>query len=285
MDAIKNEIKITTICENTASRGGLLGEHGLAVLLELQGQRFLFDTGAGETLLNNAKLLGLDLSSIDAVILSHGHYDHTGGLEAILKMKRGDTLPVYAHPAVFDQKYSQRRGQKPRYIGPPWERSEMEALGARFQLERGAQHLGEGILATGEIPRRAKAELPGPSFLVKGEQGFTEDQLLDDQALVMESDAGLIVLLGCAHAGVINTLEQVLALTGRSEIYALLGGMHLLHTPANLLEGIISRLKRYRLQLLAPCHCTGMQAGCALQAAFGEKWVEHQVGSVFTFPL
>lgn len=279
------EVKITTICENRTPRSGLLGEHGLSMLLETRGKKILFDTGAGTTLACNAARLGLDLTRLDAVALSHGHYDHTGGLKWVLGTQVPATLAVYGHPDMLSEKYASRNGGAPEYIGVPWKRADMEALGARFCLDRGPADLGGGITSTGEIPRAPRAAEPEPYFLVREGGHFAEDRLLDDQALVVECSAGLIVLLGCAHAGLIETLQHVLSLAGRKRIYALLGGTHLLGAPEDRLNEIVAALRLLGPELVAPCHCSGMRATVALHRAFGEKCLPHQAGSVFELPL
>ncbi len=281
---MSSEVKITTICENRTPRSGLLGEHGLSMLLEAWGERILFDTGAGATLACNAARLGLDLTRLDAVVLSHGHYDHTGGLKWVLGTQVPASLAVYGHPDIFAEKYAVRKNSPPKYVGVPWKRADVEALGARFCLDRGPADLGGGIISTGEIPRVLQGSGQTP-FLVRTEECFAEDRLLDDQALVVESSAGLIVLLGCAHAGLIETLEHVLSLTGEKRIYAVLGGTHLLNTPEDRLSGIITALQRLDPDIIAPCHCSGIRAVAALHRAFGKRCLPHQVGSIFELPL
>lgn len=279
------EVKITTICENRTPRSGLLGEHGLSMLLEAGGKKILFDTGAGATLACNAARLGLDLTGLDAVVLSHGHYDHTGGLKWVLGIQVPASLAVYGHPDIFGEKHASRKNGPPEYIGIPWKREDAEALGARFCLGREPADLGGGIRSTGEIPRSPRAAKEESPFLVREGGGFAEDRLLDDQALVVESSAGLIVLLGCAHAGLIETLEHVLSLTGESRIYALLGGTHLSSVPEERLDEIAAALRRFAPEIIAPCHCSGIRATAALHRAFGKKCLPHQVGSIFELPL
>jgi 7,8-dihydropterin-6-yl-methyl-4-(beta-D-ribofuranosyl)aminobenzene 5'-phosphate synthase len=275
------KVKITIICENRASGRGLLGEHGLAMFLEAGGRRILFDTGAGQTLLANAKILGIDLRSLDAIVLSHGHYDHTGGLQLLLE-KIG-AASVYAHPDIFIPKYrlvERNAGNGTVYIGLPWSRQSLEKLGAQFYLQRGPVDLGGGVMITGEIPRPAGWRNPEPYFLQKTAAGFQADLLDDDQALLVESPAGIIVLLGCAHAGLLNTLRHVTALTGKRRLYAVLGGTHLLNASQDRLARIMGALRDFDLQMVAPCHCTGMQATLAFYRAFGDKFTFCQAGSV-----
>ncbi len=161
----------------------------------------------------------------------------------------------------------------------------MEALGARFYLDRGPVELGKGIMITGEIPRALRDEKSKSPFLLKEGGHFIEDRLLDDQALVVESGAGLIVLLGCAHAGLIDILQHVLSLTGEQRIYAFLGGTHLLHTPDEQLNRTVAALRQFGLDLVAPCHCSGTRATVAMHRAFGKRCLDHQAGSIFELPL
>ena len=146
------KVRITTVCENKSPGGGLLGEHGLSMFLEVGDKRILFDTGSGLTLLHNAAVLGIDLSRLDAVLLSHGHYDHTGGLQPLCQKVAVDN--VYAHPDIFVPKYRSLnvpfKGNA-KYIGPPWLREDLESLGVQFNLQREAVDLGGGVMLTGEV--------------------------------------------------------------------------------------------------------------------------------------
>jgi len=275
---VPDSVRVTTLCENTAGGPNLLGEHGLAMLLEARGKKILFDTGAGRTLLPNVQSLGVNLQDLDAVVLSHGHYDHTGGLPPLLK--KHPSLLVYAHPDIFGAKYRRKNGVY-KYIGVPWSRQQMEQEGARFCLNRLPVELGPGIMLTGGIPRREE-KVPGSgNFFLKTEAGMVADSLEDDQALVLESSAGLVVLLGCAHAGLVNTLQYIRKLTGQEKIYALLGGTHLLDLKEEELRQILEQLQDFGLQKIAPCHCTGLPAQMALARVFRENFLVNRAGSTF----
>ncbi|MGI5875277.1 MAG: MBL fold metallo-hydrolase [Dethiobacteria bacterium] len=274
-------IKITTICENRVSSYGLAAEHGLSMLLEIGEQKILFDTGAGQTLLANAEVLGVDFCLLNAVVLSHGHYDHTGGLKDVLE--KNNSIPVYAHPDVFNCKYRIREGESPKYIGPPWTQEQLLEMRARLHLEKEPVDLGGGLLLTGQVPRLEESEKQERYFFRKAGKNFVEDTLNDDQALVVESPLGLIVLLGCTHAGLINTLRHVTRLTGREDIYALIGGTHLLNASVSRLAYTLRTLRGFKIEFIAPCHCTGPMATAVFQQVFGERFLDNRAGSIFEF--
>jgi len=275
------ELRITTLVENTAGRPELLGEHGIAFWIEADGFRILFDTGQGRVLGHNAERLGIAPTAADAVVLSHGHYDHSGGLAEVLGARRD--LPVFLHPAALRPKYAHCVQPPHRAIGMPV--STAEALGSqgdRVTWTRGPTELGPGILLTGEIPRRTDFEDVGGPFYCDTACD-TPDLLADDQALSIPTASGPVVVLGCAHAGVVNTLDYLAELTGTSRVRAVLGGMHLVRADAKRIEATIAALERYGVAVLAPAHCTGSRAVARLWTAFPERCRECSVGSRFVF--
>lgn len=262
-------VRITTLVENTAGLSGALGEHGLSFWLETPSWRVLFDTGAGAVLEGNARALGVDLSQADAIVLSHGHYDHTGGLA--VARRASPHAKVFRHPAAFAPKYARMPDGTSRYIGVP--PASVEALRQEDDVmvpTNGPSEVADGLFVTGEIPRVTDFEDTGGPFFLD-EKCEHADPLVDDQALFFESSRGTVVLLGCAHAGVVNTLECIYRITGATPIHALLGGTHLLAASEERTHRTIDVLHRFGVEFLAPVHCTGMTAMAKLWNAFPEK--------------
>ena len=276
-------IRITTLVENTAGVPGLLGEHGLAFWLEMGSRRILFDTGAGAVLSANASTLGINVAQTDTVVLSHGHYDHTGGLATVLR--EIPRAKVFAHPAAFDAKFVRLKDGTRRYIGiPPSANETVRRHPGKLTLVTQPTEIGEGVFITGEIPRVADFEDTGGPFFTD-EQCEQPDPLIDDQALFFEASQGTVVILGCAHAGLINTLHHVHQLTAGKPIHAVAGGMHLISATEERINRTIDSLREFGVDRLAPAHCTGMAATAALWAAFPGKCVPCAAGARLEFQV
>ncbi|WP_258359584.1 MBL fold metallo-hydrolase [Moorella sulfitireducens] len=273
-------IEIISLVDNTVTTRGLIAEHGLAFLIRTGEKTILFDTGAGGAVVHNMLSLGLDPREINAIALSHGHYDHTGGLKKICEIT--GPLPVYAHPDVFTAKYRIREGEEARYIGIPWSRAELETSGAVFHLSRQHVELEEGIFLTGEIRDRKAFETISNDFCLLAGGEYIQDNLWDDQSLVITTKEGPLVILGCAHSGLISTLEYALKLTGAGRIFAVVGGTHLKDAGPERLAETIKALPRFDLQYLAACHCTGFRASASLYQALGDKFINNEVGHIFS---
>jgi 7,8-dihydropterin-6-yl-methyl-4-(beta-D-ribofuranosyl)aminobenzene 5'-phosphate synthase len=277
------EIKITTLAENTAEMG-YLAEWGLSMFIEADGVKVLFDTGMGIAAVHNAQLLGIDLATTDRIVLSHGHRDHTGGLREVLMLMKKD-VEIIAHPDVWALKYTRWRKKSEHYSGVPFRRELLENLGARFNLTEKPVHITKHFMTTGEIPMISDYEEIDSGLYDKETGEMLPDELKDDLALVIDAEYGLVVILGCAHHGVINTLQQAQKVTGKELIYAAIGGTHLLNADLARWQKTAADLKEMGVQYLGVSHCTGFEASAYLAQEFGDKFFMNNSGSRWTLPF
>ncbi|WP_027718787.1 MBL fold metallo-hydrolase [Desulfovirgula thermocuniculi] len=275
-------VKVTVLVENTVGLPtGLVGEWGLALLVEKEGRAILFDTGGRGNIVANARALGVDLKKVEALVLSHGHFDHTGGMRDFL-LARG-RLPVYVHPAFFALHYSAQ--PRERYVGVPFRRAELESLGAEFREVREPVEILPGLWVSGEVPRKTAFERGDPNlFCLEGNQKVP-DPFRDDMSFYCVTAEGLVVILGCAHAGVVNIVEHARQVTGVSRVYGIIGGTHLGPVSKEQQEATIAYLKDLDLSFLAANHCTGLPMMARLAAIFGSAFHFAPAGASFTLPI
>ena len=274
-------IRLTTLSENSAGRPGLAAEWGLSFFIEADGRKILFDTGASDIILRNADRLGLRIPAATPIVLSHAHADHTGGLEPVLK-RIGKTR-IIAHPAVWEKKFVRRPGEdSAAEIGIPYERSALERLGADFQLSAKPVRLSENIWATGEIPMVTDFESIEPIFHVLENGAFRPDSIPDDQALVIRSPKGLVIVLGCAHRGLINTIRHARNITGEPRVHTIVGGTHLFPKTDAQKQKAIATLREIKVHKIGVSHCTGFDASMKLAREFGDDFFFNNAGSVYT---
>jgi 7,8-dihydropterin-6-yl-methyl-4-(beta-D-ribofuranosyl)aminobenzene 5'-phosphate synthase len=275
---------LTIMCDNSISRPGLVGEHGFSVLIERDGVTSLFDTGPGISLPINFEFLGKDPAEVRRIILSHGHYDHTGGLKWLVTHSRG--VEVLAHPAMFSRhmvKESQQPGSIPRYIGCPWEQGELEGWGATFTFIDKTTSTAEGVtFLTGYASDPKKVAYDHRLVLPDGE-GLVPDPMADDASLLLETGMGRVLLLGCAHAGVLNILDYIRDVMGIARLTAVLGGTHLMFYGGEALSQLMDTLEEFSVQTVGVSHCTGMQAAFALASRFKDRFAFASAGMVFKF--
>jgi 7,8-dihydropterin-6-yl-methyl-4-(beta-D-ribofuranosyl)aminobenzene 5'-phosphate synthase len=269
-------VRITTLTENTAQLG-FLGEWGLSILVETDSRRVLLDTGLSVSAVHNADLMGIDLATVDTIVLSHAHADHTGGLRDVLRRMR-KSVEVVAHPDIWIPKYV-CYGEINRYAGIPFAREELESLGASFNLTAEPVKISDEIMTTGEIEMTTDYEKIDDR-LCRAEGGrMVPDPLADDLALTVRTGEGLAVITGCAHRGVVNTVRQVQRLTGGEYIHTIIGGTHLLLSSPERISRTAGELKELGLLRLGVSHCTGFNASAALAAEFGNVFFLNGAGT------
>jgi 7,8-dihydropterin-6-yl-methyl-4-(beta-D-ribofuranosyl)aminobenzene 5'-phosphate synthase len=266
-----DSLRISILVDNQAD-SGLQTEHGFSLWIETDDRRILFDTGQGIALEPNARTLGIELGQADLLLLSHGHYDHTGGLSSLAE--KNSRLHIYAHPAILQARYSIRNNiPKPiqiprtsRTILDNWPVERIHWVMAPFQIS-------EAIGLTGPIPRDTDFEDTGGPFYLDPE-GKIPDPIIDDLALWIRTPEGLIVCVGCCHAGLVNTLNYIIRLSGESRIRAVVGGFHLLYANERRLEETVTTLRALNPLQVVPCHCTGEKALQVLIERLGKSVVQ-----------
>jgi 7,8-dihydropterin-6-yl-methyl-4-(beta-D-ribofuranosyl)aminobenzene 5'-phosphate synthase len=266
-------VRIICVIDNTAQWASQLwGEHGLTFLIEAQDQRILFDTGqSGTVLLHNLEVLGVDPASIDMLALSHAHSDHAGGLAKLMENIRPG-IPLYAHREIFRERYSKR---DERIIQKSF-RTPREAIENIFSLHLHdePQEIFSGVWTTGGITDRPEPEGRSADHLMLQGEDLVSDAYLDDMALVIEMGDGLMLLCGCCHAGLLNTLAHVERIFQRNVIY-IAGGLHLISSSQEQLQHVSEILaSKTGLMGVYPSHCSGEAAFVELRNQLGDAIVK-----------
>jgi 7,8-dihydropterin-6-yl-methyl-4-(beta-D-ribofuranosyl)aminobenzene 5'-phosphate synthase len=278
------ETSISILCDNVVSRPGFVGEHGFSVLVERGNDRYLFDTGPGLSLPINLKALSKNLNALKGVLISHGHYDHTGGLKWVIE-QTGHT-EVVAHPRMFSRHMlldPHDQAASPRYIGCPFAREELEGLGARFRFVESTTEVRPGIIYVTGVDADPGKRPTDDRLLELRDGQFLPDPVDDDASLLLETGSAPVLILGCAHLGVLNILDHVREKMGIRKLRAVLGGTHLMfYSPENV-HRFIDTLEAFSIELVAVSHCSGMAAAIALANHFGTHFGDGSVGSVLSF--
>ena len=263
-------LKVTVLSTMLADRG--LGEWGYSALVEVDGHKFLFDTGANpDTVLKNATSLDIDLSEVEDVVISHNHDDHTGGLitlrRELMKKNPHAMSRVHVSANIFLPRLradgSDDNGLRPL-------RAEYEGLGGRFILHDGAAELAPGVWFTGPVPRK----YPETNWNTEGLKlhtaaGYVIDNVPEDAGLVFATPEGLVVLTGCGHAGIVNLSEYAQTIAGPAPVFAVIGGLHLFAKSEEVVDWTGVQLRRLGVKYLLAGHCTGIEATWRLRAALG----------------
>jgi len=268
---MSHKLVLTCLVDNTVASLFAWGEHGLSFLVECEGQSILFDTGqSGHVLAHNLEALKQSGDKVRSIVLSHGHIDHTGGLRMAMNWAPG--AEIAAHPGVFARRFAQRgegSASQLEPIGLPFAREEIEGR-AHLRLSAEMTEIAPAVWTTGQVPRTIDAGAISSRHLLQEGESLRPDLILDDQSLLLNTAQGLVLLLGCCHAGLLNTLEHVRRSFGRS-VHAVVGGTHLGGAKLLQLQSIAAALRDdYGVEKLYLNHCTG-PAIWPLMQALGER--------------
>lgn len=279
-------VRITTLAENSTAEPDILAEWGLSVFIEAGEHTFLLDAGTSSVAAKNAEKIGVDLSKTDAIVLSHGHYDHTGGLPSVLSRIGSSNIRVVAHPEVTGKKYVYIKSEDNyRYAGIPYQLEQLENAGARFDFGSAPVRLTEDIAASGEEPMTTEFESVAEDLCLKENGRFVQDPMADDQSLFIRTNLGLVVILGCAHRGMINIIRHAQKLMETDRVYMVIGGTHLGPASENQLNKTIETLREMDVSWLGVSHCTGLKVASKLAHHFAGRFFFNTAGTVIRFPF
>jgi len=279
------KLKLHTLCENSVDGSGVCAEWGYSILIETGDKTILLDTGTTGAAAENAVRMGIDLKTVDMIVLSHGHYDHTGGLPDVLK-QIGKETPIIAHPDMFGLKYGMnKKTGKKRYAGMPYRKEMIESLGGRFEFTTKPFWISDDIATSGEEECTTTYETVSSTLTIKTENGYEQDTMTDDLTLFLRTDLGLVVLTGCAHRGIINILRHGIKQMETENLYMVAGGTHLVGADDEGVSKTIEDLRELNPEWIGVSHCTGFPAAARIFNAFPDNFFVNGAGTVITFPV
>lgn len=248
-------IRITTLVENSLGEHlGLRSEHGLSFCIETDDGMFLFDTGQSDVIIHNARQLRFDLTKLDHVVLSHGHYDHSGGLRSLVEY--GCRFNLITGKGFFAEKFAERNGSH-QFLGNNFDQAYLDEKGITWSaLDEPVKVIAPGVFIVGNFPRLHADEPINPRFKLLTDGVFVPDAFNDEIMLVLDTPKGLVAILGCSHPGMRNMLETVKKVFSKP-IYALLGGTHLIESATDGMQASLSYLHETIEGPIGVSHCTG----------------------------
>ncbi len=256
------------------------GGHGVSYLVEYDNIKVLFDTGPNpDVVLHNMKLLNIDPVEITHIVLSHSHYDHTGGLIGVLKAV-GRKIPVIAHPELFKRVFAV--DPVLREVGAPFTRAMLEDL-AYLYLTHDPVKLSSRIYTTGEVRDRLEFEQKGLKVFMIKDGRLVEDPLLDDVSMCIDHDDGIVVVSGCSHAGIISITRRCMDVLDKREVRAVIGGFHLINASRDRISKTVDWFKKLKVREIYTGHCTGLEAEYMIKEAFGDRF--HKLYSGMTIEI
>ncbi len=263
------ELRITVLADDAEGVDGCVAEHGFSLWIEADGQKILFDAGRSRAFIVNGRSLGVDVKKADTLVVSHGHYDHTGGIADLLMIN--PSIRVFHHPGIFVPRFSRRNDGTMKPIGI--RRENVEALG-RFagSINRVSETtlISDSIGITGPVPRITPFEDAGGDFYFDKEAA-EPDPVSDDMSMWIQTVRGLVVVTGCCHAGIINTLMHIKSINPNKTMNTVIGGLHLLQATEHRLKKTCDYLESIGIQQIVTCHCTGQQAEEKMENRFGNR--------------
>lgn len=276
-------MKITVLMDNTTMLDKpYLGESGLSFLIETDDARVVFDTGFSPLFLSNARKMGIDLTGLTAVVISHGHNDHTNGLPALGKLlqRKEKRIPVILHPHCLEKKWWRNKDGSLEEIGMPGDRESLEKF---YEVMPTAQptKIGDSLYFLGAIPRTDQAANESIGLVADDENRLVPDFVPDDSAMVFDGKEGLVIINGCAHSGLINILSYTQALFPEKPLIAVIGGFHMLSKSQSWLEDMAAKIKVFEPKGIYPCHCTDEASRAYLRSTFKVDGIG--VGSILSF--
>ncbi len=270
-------VKITTLIENSVDNNcELIPEHGLSFFIESKEANILFDTGQTGKFIKNAKKMDINLSNTNYVVLSHAHYDHTGGLRKFVNTY-GNEFDLYISTYFFDEKYSYE-DNKYIYKSNNFDKEYLNRNNIKTNIvEDSLTQITPNIYLVTNFTRRMKFEKMNKKFNIKKEGEYILDKFNDEVAVVIDSKKGLVVLVGCSHPGIVNILNTIHKRLNKN-IYGVLGGTHLIEGDNERIEKTIRFLKKMDIKLIGTSHCTGQYAMNKIKKEFGTRFFNNHTG-------